>query len=185
MLAAIGVNHLARDHLEMTLVLAVPATQLAAVKPNLNRDNRVAGDIAVGFAVSVLCCCTTLSPTRSVLFRTVPAFCALLIGSSSDSSTATLPNGVSAAYRAVTQARSGAIASLPRSSAAKLFAHPGPDKGRYAAVEREPAHRQTRSRTSLGSTPCSPACAHRKRRSSGARPPRPPAPARSDPEVPP
>jgi hypothetical protein len=58
--------------------------------------------VTFGFAISVLCRCTTASPTRSVLVRTVPAFCAPLIGSSSDSSTATLPNGASAAYRAVT-----------------------------------------------------------------------------------
>jgi len=40
---------------------------------------------------------TTFSPTRSVLFRTVPAFCAPLIGSNSDSRIATVPNGASAA----------------------------------------------------------------------------------------
>ena len=39
-LGAIGVNHLARDHLEMALLLAVPAEHVAAVKPNHNRDNR-------------------------------------------------------------------------------------------------------------------------------------------------
>src|SRR5208283_438933 len=48
------------------------------------------------------------SPTRNVLFRTVPAFCAPLIGSNSDSRSATLPNGASAACRAVTYASSGA-----------------------------------------------------------------------------
>jgi hypothetical protein len=41
------------------------------------------------FAVPVECCCTTSWPTRNVLFRTVPAFCAL-------------PNGVRAANLAVT-----------------------------------------------------------------------------------
>src|SRR3954467_9867981 len=45
------------------------------------------------FAVPVECCCTTSWPTRNVLFRTVPAFCAPLIGSSSDKRVATLPNG--------------------------------------------------------------------------------------------
>src|SRR4051812_20553520 len=45
---------------------------------------------------------TTSWPTRNVLFRTVPAFCALLIGSSSDRSAATLPNGARAANLAVT-----------------------------------------------------------------------------------
>ena len=43
-----------------------------------------------------------LSPTRSVLFRIVPAFCAPLIGSNPDSRVATLPNGATVAYRAVT-----------------------------------------------------------------------------------
>src|SRR4051812_34836024 len=38
-------------------------------------------------------CCTTSSPTRNVLFRTVLAFCAPLIGSSSDKWAATLPKG--------------------------------------------------------------------------------------------
>jgi hypothetical protein len=33
-LAAIGVDHLARDHLEMALLLAVPAAHVAAIKPN-------------------------------------------------------------------------------------------------------------------------------------------------------
>ena len=44
----------------------------------------------------------TASPTRIVRLRTVPAFTAPLTGSSSDSRSATLPNGTSAAYRAVT-----------------------------------------------------------------------------------
>jgi hypothetical protein len=39
-LVAIGVNHLTRDHLEMALLLAVPAAHVAAVKPKHNRDNR-------------------------------------------------------------------------------------------------------------------------------------------------
>jgi hypothetical protein len=38
-LAAIGVNHLARDHFEVALLLAVPATHVAAVKPNHNRGS--------------------------------------------------------------------------------------------------------------------------------------------------
>jgi hypothetical protein len=41
--------------------------------------------------------CTTASPTRLVLFRTVLAFCVPLIGSNSDSRVATLPNGANAA----------------------------------------------------------------------------------------
>src|SRR5215218_8155528 len=45
------------------------------------------------FAVPVECCWTTFSPTRSVLLRTVPAFCAPPIGSSSDRRAATLPKG--------------------------------------------------------------------------------------------
>jgi hypothetical protein len=49
----------------------------------------------------VECGRTTCSPTRNILFHTVPAFCAPLIGRNSDSRAATLPNGASAAYRAV------------------------------------------------------------------------------------
>ena len=45
---------------------------------------------------------TTSLPIHNVLFRTVPAFGAPLIGSNSDSSAATLPNGASAAYQGVT-----------------------------------------------------------------------------------
>ena len=96
-LAALSVDHLAGDHLKMPLVLPVPAADIAAIKPNND-----------GFG----CCaaarryrgigCTTASPTRMVLFRTVPAFGAPLTGSNSDSRSATLPNGASAAYRAVT-----------------------------------------------------------------------------------
>ena len=52
--------------------------------------------------VFAACGCATALPTRIVLFRTVPAFCAPLTGSSSDSRSATLPNGASTAYRAVT-----------------------------------------------------------------------------------
>jgi hypothetical protein len=37
MLRAIGVNHLARDHLEMALLPAVPAAHIAALKPNYDR----------------------------------------------------------------------------------------------------------------------------------------------------
>ncbi len=53
------------------------------------------------FAVPVECCRTTASPTRSVLFRTVPAFRAPATGNSSDRRAATLPKGTSAACRAV------------------------------------------------------------------------------------
>src|SRR3954447_24373573 len=45
------------------------------------------------FAVPVEFCCTTSWPTHNVLFRTVPAFCAPPIGSSSDRRVATLPKG--------------------------------------------------------------------------------------------
>jgi hypothetical protein len=41
-------------------------------------------------------------PARIVRLRTVPAFTAPLIGSNSASRLAALPNGISAAYRAVT-----------------------------------------------------------------------------------
>jgi hypothetical protein len=46
--------------------------------------------------------CAIAAPTRSVLLRTVLACNAPLTGSSSDRREATLPNGASAAYRAVT-----------------------------------------------------------------------------------
>src|ERR1700722_1908818 len=45
----------------------------------------------------------------------------LLIGSSSDNRAATLLNGVSAAYRALTYASSGIIVAASRSRAAKLM----------------------------------------------------------------
>src|SRR3954469_10067120 len=54
------------------------------------------------FAVPVECCWRTFSPTRSVLLRTVPAFCAPPIGNSSDRRVPTLPNGPKAANLAVT-----------------------------------------------------------------------------------
>jgi hypothetical protein len=43
----------------------------------------------------------TTHPSIRATTPTVPAFCGLLIGSSSDKKAATLPNGASAAYRAV------------------------------------------------------------------------------------
>src|SRR5208282_1676362 len=94
--------------------------------------------------VSVACGCTTASPTRNVLFRTVPAFCAPLIGSNSDSRAATLPNGASAAYRAVTYASSGAMVAASRSSTAKLFASPELWQG-------QASRRRTRTGTSPNS----------------------------------
>src|SRR5208337_3626391 len=81
------------------------------------------------------------SPTRNVLFRTVPAFCAPLIGSNSDSRAATLPNGASAAYRAVAYANSGATVAASRSRTAKLLAPPEPWQG-------QASRRRTRTGTS-------------------------------------
>src|SRR3954464_14190717 len=85
-------------------------------------------------------CGTTSWPTRNVLFRTVPAFCAPLIGSSSDRRAATLPNGARAVNLAVTQASSGA-GPAPRSRAAKLFGSPGP-------WQEQTSSRRTRTGTS-------------------------------------
>ncbi len=96
-----SVDHLARYHLEMALVLPVPTADVAAIQPNHDRFGSLC---ALCCAVLVTCGCTTAPSTRNVLFRTVPAFCAPLIGSSSDSNPATWPKGASAAYRAVTSA---------------------------------------------------------------------------------
>jgi len=56
-----------------------------------------AGRADAGSAVVVTFGSTTASLTRMVLFRTVPAFATPLTGSSSESRSATLPNGASAA----------------------------------------------------------------------------------------
>jgi hypothetical protein len=95
----------------------------------------------VGFAVLAECVCTTASPTRNVLFRTVPAFCAALIGSNSDSRIATLPNGASAAYRAVACAGSGATVAASSSRTAKFFAS-------SEAWQGQASRRRTRTGTS-------------------------------------
>jgi hypothetical protein len=76
--------------------------RLRTLPPSSPTTMGSAGCAVVGSAVAVTCDCTTYSPTRNVLFRTVPEFGAPLIGSSSDSRSAPLPNGASAAYRAVT-----------------------------------------------------------------------------------
>jgi hypothetical protein len=94
-----SVDYFARDHLKTAFVLAAPAADVAAIKPNKD-----------GFGwlhCGRLCRFRGVrqhngSPIRMVLFRTVHAFSAPLTGSSSDSRSATLPNGASAAYRAVT-----------------------------------------------------------------------------------
>jgi hypothetical protein len=59
-------------------------------------------DVAVAVSDFAACGCATALPACIVLFRTVLAFGAPLTGSNSDSRSATLPNGASAAYRAVT-----------------------------------------------------------------------------------
>jgi len=83
----------------MALLLPVSAAHIAAIQPNNNDTGRLCRRLLrrldeVLLQISV--------PTRSVLFRTVPAFCAPLIGSNSDRKAATLPKGTNAAYRAVT-----------------------------------------------------------------------------------
>ena len=120
-----GVDHLARDHLEVWRLRPVPAAHVAAIKSNhdgaghLRRGElRILGRWRSG---------TTSWPTRNVLFRTVPAFCAPLIGNSSDRRVETLPKGTSAA---IGPSRRPAQVRQPpagrRSRAAKLFGSPGP-----------------------------------------------------------
>ena len=68
----------------------VPAAHVAAIEP----DHDGAGRLRRGRLRSLgRMPLHDLSPTRIVLLRTVPAFCAPLIGSSSDRRVATLPNG--------------------------------------------------------------------------------------------
>jgi hypothetical protein len=118
-LGAMGVDHLARHHLKVALLLLMPTADIAAIQTNhdwfgwLRRDRlcRLGGV----WLHNVL-------PTRNVLFRTVPAFGTPLIGSNSDKRTATWPNGANAAYRAVTYASSGATVAASRSNTAKLVA---------------------------------------------------------------
>ena len=98
-LDAMSVDYLARDPLKMPLVLPVPTADVAAIQPNHDRFGWLRRRLLRRLCDLGL---HTASPTRNVLFRTVPAFCAPLVGSNSDSSVATWPNGASAAYRAVT-----------------------------------------------------------------------------------
>jgi hypothetical protein len=94
MLDTTGVDHLARYHLKMALLLSMPTADIAAISPTTTGS---VGGVAVCCAALMKCGRTTASPTHNVLFRTVLAFCAPLIGSNSDSSAATLPNDASAA----------------------------------------------------------------------------------------
>jgi hypothetical protein len=97
-LVSSGVDDLAGDHLKTPLVLAVAAADVAAVKPNNDGFGRLCRYLCRFRGVRL----HNGLAVRIVLFRTVPAFGAPLIGSKSDSRSATLPNGASAAYRAVT-----------------------------------------------------------------------------------
>ena len=99
-LVSFSVNCLADDHLKMAFILPVSAADVASIKPNndgFGRPRRYRLRRSRGVRQD-----DRLTETRIVLFRTVPAFAAPLTGSSSDSKSATLPNGASAAYRAVT-----------------------------------------------------------------------------------
>src|SRR3954464_1030555 len=98
-LHALPVDHLARDHLEVVLLCRCG---LRTYPPSSPTTTGPAGCAAGGPAISMGCCLTTSWPTRSALLRTVPAFCAPLIGNSSDRRVATLPKETIAAYRAVT-----------------------------------------------------------------------------------
>ena len=84
----------------MPLIQPVPAADVTAIKTNNDRPGGRRGRSAS--AVFSACGWATTVPTRIVLFRTVLAFGAPLTGSNSDNRSATLPNGASAAYRAVT-----------------------------------------------------------------------------------
>jgi hypothetical protein len=101
-LDAISVDHLARDHLEMALLLAVPAAHVPAVKPNHNRDNRGGWRHR-----SQLRRLDAVSLHNGLAHSQRPVSDRTRVPSSTyrqrlDSSTATLPNGANAAYRAVT-----------------------------------------------------------------------------------
>jgi hypothetical protein len=98
-LVSFSVDYLAGDHLKMPLVLAVPAADVAAIKSNHDgfagprrRRLRRCRDMRLHNGLT--------GPHGSVAHRA--AFAAPPTGSSSDSRSATLPNGASAAYRAVT-----------------------------------------------------------------------------------
>ncbi|MBL6458675.1 hypothetical protein JMJ55_25390 [Belnapia sp. T6] len=98
-LDASGTDDLARDHLEVALLLGMSVAHVAAIQPDMTGPAaRASGRIAAADWGG----CTTSSPTRRVQFRTVPAFAAPPTGSSSNKSAATLLNGASAAYRAAT-----------------------------------------------------------------------------------
>ena len=97
-LAALSVNHLAGNHLKLLLVLAVLAADVAAVQ---SQNDGIGRPRCRRLRLFAACGYATASPARMVLFRTVPALCAPPT-SSSQSRSATLPNGVSATYRTVT-----------------------------------------------------------------------------------
>jgi hypothetical protein len=80
----------------------VPTAHVATIKSNHHGPNWRPHGLLHRFG-DVLAHDVLAHPPRPVVrLRTVPAFCAPLIGSSSDSRTATLPNETYAAYRAVT-----------------------------------------------------------------------------------
>jgi hypothetical protein len=98
-LGTIGTDDLARDHLEVPLLLSVPAAHIAAIQPNHGEAGRLCHRM-LRRPDKVLSHDCRADPQRSV-----PDRAGVLpppIGSSSDRKAATLPKGTSAAYRAVT-----------------------------------------------------------------------------------
>src|SRR3954452_3037979 len=86
----LNVNHLARDHLEIASLAARLVAHIAAVKPDHDRADwlcRVGGILLLTDGLADL--------PRPVAHRA--GVLVLLIGSSSDSRAATLPNGANAA----------------------------------------------------------------------------------------
>ena len=90
MLRPLIINHLARDHFEMAPLPAMPAADVAAIKPDYDRFGwlRRVGESRLPHN-------DLADPPRPVAH--VLACCAPLIGSNSDKRPATLPNGANAA----------------------------------------------------------------------------------------
>jgi hypothetical protein len=116
-----SVDHLARDHFKVALLLPVPTADVAAIKPDHDRfgwlwrgPQRRHGAMR---RHDVLADPQRPGPHRARVPRPADR-------QPFRSKAATLPNGASAAYRAVTYANSGATVAASRSRTATLLAAP-------------------------------------------------------------
>ena len=168
-LGAIGVDHLARDHLEVAPLPPVPVAHVAAIEPDHDGAGRLRRGLVRGLggmrlhdvlrrpAASGCAPCPRSAPRRAAAARTAGR-----------RPCRTAPAPHTAPSRRPVRAR-----PRPRRGRARRRSspRPRPGRGRRAAAGPAPARRRTASGTWPGNGPCWPACARTPRTRDGTRPP--------------